>query len=196
MLTWFSLIWSQFQFLVIIDYVLGKKHIGSMLYALTKPEWESLSNRYGTRTTQHMYGDCRIRQRVFNHSIECTCSAIVSPNMLDLPARDCDLFPDAIFQFLVPWTCRRKLGENWWVSRQFKKLTWFSLIWSQFQFLVIIDYFLGKKHKGSMLYALTQLERELLSNRYGTLTTQHMHDHTTSVQLSYSSPRCTQVSWV
>ena len=27
-----------------------------------------------------------------------------------------------------------------------------------------------------MLYALTQPERELLSNRYGTRTTQHMHD--------------------
>ena len=45
-----------------------------------------------------------------------------------------------------------------------------------------------------MLHALTQLERELLSNRHGTRTTQHMHDQTTSVQLSHSSPRCTQVS--
>ena len=34
----------------------------------------------------------------------------------------------------------------------------------------------------SMLYALTQPEQELLSNRYGTWTTQHMHDQTTSVQ--------------
>ena len=33
-----------------------------------------------------------------------------------------------------------------------------------------------------MLYALTQPERELLSNRHGTRTTQHMHDQTTSVQ--------------
>ena len=44
-----------------------------------------------------------------------------------------------------------------------------------------------------MLYALTQPEQGLLSNRYGTQTTQHMHDQTTSVQLSHSSPRCTQV---
>ena len=43
----------------------------------------------------------------------------------------------------------------------------------------------------SMLYALTQPERELLSNRYGTRTKQHMHDQTTSVQLSHSSPRYT-----
>ena len=47
-----------------------------------------------------------------------------------------------------------------------------------------------------MLYALTQPERELLSrpNRYGTRTMQHMHDQTTDVQLSHSSPPCTQVS--
>ena len=44
------------------------------------------------------------------------------------------------------------------------------------QFLVIINYFLGKKDKESKLYALTQPERELLSNRYGTRTAQHMHD--------------------
>ena len=31
-------------------------------------------------------------------------------------------------------------------------------------------------------YVLTQPDRELLSNRYGTRTTQHMHDQTTSVQ--------------
>ena len=47
-----------------------------------------------------------------------------------------------------------------------------------------------------MLYALTQHERELLGNRYDTRTTQHMHDQTTSVQLSHSSPRCTKVSSV
>ena len=47
-----------------------------------------------------------------------------------------------------------------------------------------------------MLYALTQPERELQSNRYSTRTTQHMHDQTTSDQLSHSSPRCTQVSSV
>ena len=32
-----------------------------------------------------------------------------------------------------------------------------------------------------MLYALTQPERELLGNRYGTRTKQYLHDQTTSV---------------
>ena len=36
-----------------------------------------------------------------------------------------------------------------------------------------------------MLYALTQPERELLSNRYSTRITQHMHDQTTSVETSH-----------
>ena len=38
MLTWFSVIWSLFQFLVIIDYFLGKKHIESTIlcYSLAK----------------------------------------------------------------------------------------------------------------------------------------------------------------
>ena len=35
MLTWFSLIWSLFQFLVIIDYFLGKKHIKSTMPCYT-----------------------------------------------------------------------------------------------------------------------------------------------------------------
>ena len=34
-----------------------------MLYALTQPEREFLSNQYGTRTTQHMY------DQVFNFPI-------------------------------------------------------------------------------------------------------------------------------
>ena len=51
--------------------------------------------------------------------------------------------------FVCRGTCRRQLGKNLWGSRQLKMLTWFSLIWSLFQFLVIIDYFLGKKHRES-----------------------------------------------
>ena len=47
MLTLFYLIWSQIQFLVIIDYSLGKKYTA---YAVTQPERELLSNRYGSRT--------------------------------------------------------------------------------------------------------------------------------------------------
>ena len=97
-LTWFSLIWSHFQFLVIIDYFWVKKPIESiMLYALTQPERELLNNRYGTRTTQHS----RIRQRVFNHPIEFTCSAIVSPNMRDFASQRLWPIPDDIFNFFV-----------------------------------------------------------------------------------------------
>ena len=44
-----------------------------------------------------------------------------------------------------------------------------------------------------MLYVLTQPERDLPSNRYGIWTTQHMYDQKTSVELSHSSPRCTQL---
>ena len=46
-------------------------------------------------------------------------------------------------------------------------LTLFSVIWSQIRCLVIIDYSLGKKHT---VYAVTQPERELLSNWYGSRT--------------------------
>ena len=46
---------NSFNFLVTIDYFLGKKHIKFMHYASTQPEGELLSNRYGTRTTQHIH---------------------------------------------------------------------------------------------------------------------------------------------
>ena len=61
-----------------------------------------------------------------------------------LRARDCDLFstPFLIYCF---GTSRRQLGGNWCGSRQLGMLTWFSLIWSQFQFLVIIEFFWGGK---------------------------------------------------
>ena len=48
--------------------------------------------------------------------------------------------------FVCRRTTRRQLGKNWWGFRQLRMLTLFSVIWSLFQFLVIIDYFLGKKH--------------------------------------------------
>ena len=73
------------------------------------------------------------------------------------------------------------MGENWWGSRQLQLLTWFSLIWSQFQFLVITDYFGDKKHIESMLYALTQPERELLSNRYSNHATHARSDNECSI---------------
>ena len=38
------------------------------------------------------------------------------------------------------------MGENWWGSHQLRMLTLFSVIWSLFQFVVIIDYFFGKTH--------------------------------------------------
>ena len=72
-------------------------------------------------------------------------------------------FPDDIFNFFVGDLVENNWGKNGLGSCQLRILTWFSLIWSQFQFLVTIDYFLGKKHIGSMLYASTQPERELLT---------------------------------
>ena len=64
--------------------------------------------------------------------------------------------------FVCRRTSRRQLGENWWGSRQLRMLTWFSLIWSLCQFfLVIIDYFLGKKHIESIMlcYSLAKHAR-------------------------------------
>ena len=65
--------------------------------------------------------------------------------------------------------------------------TRFSLIWSQFQFLVTIDYFLGKKHIESMLYASTQPEGELLSitDTVHEPRNTYMYNQTTSVELSH-----------
>ena len=120
-----------------------------------------------------------------------TSAIIVSPDMWDFASQGLWPFPNTILSPCFG-TSPRQLGENWWGSRQLRMLTWFSLMWSQFQYLVIIDYFLGKKHIESMLYALTQPKREW-SNRYGTRTTQRMHDQIMSVQLSHNSPRCTQV---
>ena len=114
MLTWFSVIWSLFQFLVIIDYFWGKKHIEStkLCYTLTK------------------------------HARFC------EPGVVTFSRRH--------LLFVCRRTSRKLLGENWRGSCQLRLLTWFSLIWSQFQILVTIDYFLGKKHLESIfrVYAL------------------------------------------
>ena len=133
MSTRFSVIWSLFQFLVIIDYFLGKKHIESttLCYTLAK------------------------------HARFC------EPGIVTFSRRH--------IEFLCRRSSRKQLRENWRGSCHFRMLTLFSLIWSQFQFLVTIDYFLGKKHIEPMLYASTQLEGKLLSNRYGTRTTQRIH---------------------
>ena len=53
--------------------------------------------------------------------------------------------PDAIFYLFVWELVQNYWRDNWWGSRQLRMLTLFSLIWSLFQFLVIIDYFLGKE---------------------------------------------------
>ena len=111
----------------------------------------------------------------FGKNIQCLpWSAILSPNMRDFANQGLWPFPDDIFNFFVG----ELLENNWGKLAGFlsvdRMLTWFSLIWSQFQFLVTIDYFLGKKHIESMLYASTQPEGELLSNRYGTQTTHYM----------------------
>ena len=50
-------------------------------------------------------------------------------------------FPDAIFYLFVGELVENYWGENRWGSRQLRMLTWFSVIWSLFQFVVIIDYF-------------------------------------------------------
>ena len=55
--------------------------------------------------------------------------------------------------FVCRRTSRKLLEENWWGSRQLRMLTWFSDIWILFQFLVIIDCFLGKKHIESTMLA-------------------------------------------
>ena len=79
-----------------------------------------------------------------------------------LRAWGCDLFPHLLF--LCRRTTRWKLGENWWGSRQLRMLSLFSVIWSLFQFLVIVDYFLvlvKKKHiESTMLcYSLAKHAR-------------------------------------
>ena len=58
-------------------------------------------------------------------------------------------------------TSRKLWEESWWGSSQLRMLTWFNVIWSLFQFLVIIDYFGGKKHiESTMLcYVLVKHER-------------------------------------
>ena len=166
-LIWFSLIWCQFQFLVIIDYFWGKKHTESiMLYALTQPERELLSNRYSTRTTQHMHDQTTSVQS--SHWVYMLCYSLAKHARFYEPG--IVTFPRRHFWFVCLRTSWRQLGKNWWGSRQLRMLTWFSLIWNQLQFLVIIDYLLDKKHRESMLYALTQPEQELLSNRYGSRT--------------------------
>ena len=63
--------------------------------------------------------------------------------------------------FVCRRTTRRQLGKDWRGSRQLRMLTWFSVIWSLFQYLVIIDNFLVKKHiESTMLcYSLAKHAR-------------------------------------
>ena len=126
--------------------VWGKKHLKSiMLYALTKPERELLSKRYDIRTTQHMHDQTTSIQS--SHWVYMVCYSLAKHVSQELWS-----FSDAIFIFLCR-RIRRQVGENWWGSCQLRMLSWFSLNWSQFQFLVIVDYSLGKRHIESMLYA-------------------------------------------
>ena len=150
MLTWFSVIWSLFQFLVsiLVLVIFGfKKHIESIMLCYTLAY------------------------------------------MRDFASQGLWSFPDDIFNFFVGEPVENNWGKTGGV--------WFSLIWSQFQFLVTIDYFLGKKHIDSMLYASTQPEGELLSSRYGRWTTQHIHVRSDNeCWIIPYPPRCTKVSWV
>ena len=43
--------------------------------------------------------------------------------------------------FVCRRTSRKLLRENWWGSRQLRMLTWFSVIWSLFQFLLLLIIF-------------------------------------------------------
>ena len=124
-------------------------------------------------------------------------SAIVSPNMQDFASQGLWHFPDVIFNFLFLLIVEDNWGKTSGVLLQLKLWTWFSLYWSHFltisiQFIVIIDYFLGKIHIESMHWPKQNKSCQVTD----TWTTQHMHDQTMSVQSSHSSPRCTQVSWV
>ena len=80
-------------------------------------------------------------------------------NSLTKHARFCEpgvvTFSRRHLLFVCRRTSRKILGENWWGSRQLMMLTWFSVIWSLFQFLVISDYFLGKKHIESTMLCYT-----------------------------------------
>ena len=113
MLTWFSVIWSLFQYLVIFDICLVKKIKTYRVY----------------HALQYSRQTCEI-----------------------LRARDCDLFP-TIYLISLSENYSKTIEGNWQGSCQLRMLTWFSLIWSQFQFLVTIDYFWVKN---IMLYASTQ----------------------------------------
>ena len=54
--------------------------------------------------------------------------------------------------FVCRRTSRKLLRENWWGSRQLRMLTWFSVICSLFQFLLLLIIFWVKKF--SMLLTL------------------------------------------
>ena len=140
MLTWLSLIWSLFQFKVIIDYFWGKKHLESTMlcYSLAK-------------------------HARFN------------------------------FDFFV----EELVEDNWGKLLGFSSVKNVDFIQSNLKSDSIFSYYwLFFGWKTYRVYAVTQPERELLSNRYGSRTTQHMHDQPKSVQLSHSTLRSTQVSWV
>ena len=88
-----------------------------MLYALTQPEREMLSNRYGSRTTQHMHDQTT--------SVQSSHSAYMLCNSLAKHARFCEpgLVTFSRRHFLISCfeTSRRQLGENWLGSRQLIK---------------------------------------------------------------------------
>ena len=58
MLTWFSLIWSQFQFSVTIDYFLGKKHIEFIVMWMQEGrKWHFGKNQVCCRFRKYMLND-------------------------------------------------------------------------------------------------------------------------------------------
>ena len=71
--------------------------------------------------------------------------------MRDFGSQDFWPFPDAIFNSFVEELVEDNRGKLVGFLSLKDVLTWYSLIWSQFQFLVTIDYFGGKTNR---VYAL------------------------------------------
>ena len=114
-----------------------KLPLGRSWNKITKREWKPPKDFYTKWAQELGLGYSPLTPAIY----------IVSLNMRDFASLGLWPFPDAIFYLFVG-----KLVENYWGktgggSRQLRMLTWFSVVWNLFQFLGIIDYFLGKKHR-------------------------------------------------
>ena len=88
-------------------------------------------------------------------------------------------FPDAIFYLFVG----ELVEYNWGKLVGFLSAKNIDFMQCNLKSDSIFSYYwLFFGYKTYRVYAVTQPEREMLSNRYGSRTAQHMHDQTTSVQ--------------